>query len=91
MAEAKKKKPGRPKGATRKMPVVPEYRVKEALNDEFLPVRYQQKLRRALTGNSRVDSMDMFCIMCMGYSYEDVKHCPSVTCPLWRWRPGGND
>jgi len=74
---------------SRKLPVVPEHVVKDLLKD--VPKRYKAKARRALTGTSRVDSMEWHCVWCCGYDYQAVKECQVRWCPLWRFRPGSID
>jgi len=44
---------------------------------------------RALTGRSKGDSITAFCNECVGWEerFKRIRECPSIGCPLFKWRP----
>jgi hypothetical protein len=38
---------------------------------------------------SRKAAIRSFCVVCMGYSVEEVSKCTDTTCPLFSWRIKG--
>jgi hypothetical protein len=49
-----------------------------------IPIKYGKKVRNPATG------IRAFCVRCQNGSLVEVKDCPSVICPLWMFRMGGN-
>lgn len=37
---------------------------------------------------SRAKAIRYKCLDCCGYQSNEVRDCPSVSCPLWRYRTG---
>ena len=49
-------------------------------------------LTRVYSGNRSLrDAIDGFCVQCVGYVINDVKHCTAEGCPLWLLRPYQDD
>lgn len=54
------------------------------------PTSYRGYFERAYEGNSRADAIRAFCLRCVGYLRDEVKHCSSHGCPLHPYRPYQN-
>jgi hypothetical protein len=51
------------------------------LADEKTRLRYHNLALKAMY--QRGPAIKLFCIECMGYSYQDAKACDNSRCPLW--------
>lgn len=44
--------------------------------------------RTETRSRSPLRAIRLYCISCCNYQPREVRHCPSHTCPLWRFRFG---
>ena len=59
----------------------------ESAVQHALPM-YRGVIRAALQGSaSPRQAIKAHCLTCTNYQREEVKRCPVVVCPLWRYRP----
>lgn len=56
-----------------------------------VPTTYRPVFERAFTTNSKVAGIRAFCLRCVGYLRNDVRHCTAYACPLWPHRPYQGD
>ena len=43
--------------------------------------------KRAYARDSLRSAVNANCLYCCGLSYIEVKHCTSIGCPMWEYRP----
>ncbi len=53
-----------------------------------IPNKYKRLFEKARTGRSRSAAVRAFCLMCTGFQEREVRLCPSVYCPLHKFRMG---
>jgi hypothetical protein len=59
-----------------------------------MPKRYHRRYLMAVEKRSRPSAVSSKCFECMGHDNlctRMVARCPSLSCPLWCYRPGSND
>lgn len=54
---------------------------------EDMPAVYRGCYDRAMSGNSLRAAANSFCLECVMWQREEVRLCPSYSCPLWPYRP----
>ena len=51
--------------------------------------QYEKKFQESIGKRiSRSKAIRLKCLDCSGFQSAEVKHCPVVNCPLWRYRMG---
>ncbi len=53
-----------------------------------VPDRYRRLYDRAMGGRSRQAAIRANCLMCVGWSTEEVRRCTARNCPLYPYRKG---
>jgi hypothetical protein len=54
---------------------------------ELAPIKYQNKLRKAYEGKSKVTALNAKCLDCSCYQVREVRECTVICCPLYEVRP----
>lgn len=57
--------------------------------DPFVPKAYRGFYRRAMKGKSRAAAIRAFCLECVGWQGNEVRHCTATECFLYPWRMKG--
>jgi len=52
-----------------------------------MPTIYRGKYDRAMTGKSRKEAIDSFCIICCNGQWSEITRCSDEACPLYLYRP----
>jgi hypothetical protein len=53
-----------------------------------IPNKYRVLYQKAISGTSRAAAIRVFCLICLGFSENEVKNCSDTTCPLYAYRTG---
>jgi len=60
---------------------------KIAAKTAAMPAKYRRLYVRAMTGRSLRAAVNAFCLECVAYQRDEVRHCTAATCPLFAHRP----
>lgn len=52
-----------------------------------IPKIYRRTYDRAMQGKSHKSAVKAFCLECCGWQKEEVRHCTSLACSLYPYRP----
>ncbi len=52
-----------------------------------MPKAYRKNYDKAMIGKSLRAATKAFCLECVVWERVEVRLCPSVSCPLWLYRP----
>ena len=52
-----------------------------------MPKSYRATYRKAVAGNSLRAAVNSFCLECVGWRMEEIRHCTDLGCPLYAVRP----
>ena len=52
-----------------------------------MPKSYRATYRKAVAGNSLRAAVNSFCLECVGWRVEEIRHCTDLGCPLYAVRP----
>lgn len=52
-----------------------------------IPKCYRGTYDKALRGRSLRAAVTSFCLECVVYATNEVRHCSDTACPLWKVRP----
>lgn len=52
-----------------------------------MPAKYRSQYMRAMSGKSLRAGVNSFCLECVMWQKEEVRHCTAPACPLYPYRP----
>ena len=74
------------------LPNTPDHRNRIKKKEATIPLKYRQGYLRAVSGEaSPRQAIKAFCLECICWQRKEIELCPSVSCPLYPYRPFQND
>jgi hypothetical protein len=81
-------------GSTKKQPHLsndPTHRSRIEKKASEIPLKYRQSYLRSVSGQAAPrHAIKAFCLECVCWQLKEVVLCPSVSCPLYPYRPYQN-
>ncbi|MCF7958550.1 MAG: hypothetical protein K9M57_08905 [Phycisphaerae bacterium] len=57
------------------------------MNANDIPNSYKNLYQKAMAGRSQASAVKCFCLQCVCWQKEEIRHCTSKGCPLYPYRP----
>ena len=61
------------------------------MDRDDVPSQHRNVYDRAMRGKSRKAAVRCYCLMCVGWSWDEVRKCSAPACPLYLYRLGGSE